>query len=237
MEKSVGYEIVKQSAIALAKSSLAAMPYGALINEIVFDIRSRVRTERLLAFVEYFLEDIEKKGITTKLLEEKKDSEIFTDYLEEILKTIAQKDHSKKYRYFSKLLNDSLVSEDFDFSKHSIFCEILSKVSNEEILLLRDHFNTIVQQSSEEGTDPDNSFRIISLHLNNAYSRPMEEAVSGTPVKWDHDRAVLVDHLIQVGIMTDCSFTSMDANARERVCLTDLGYEFIKYISSDHYND
>lgn len=230
-------EIAKQTVIGLFKGGVGAIPFGGtLINEILFDIRARVKSERLLSFVEHLLNDMKKKGITIKL-EEKKDSDVFTDYLEEILKIISQKNQSEKHSYFSKLIEDSLISDDFDFSKHSIFSEILSKVSNEEILLLADHYKSIIKQSTEQGKDPETNFRFIPLHLNNAYSRTREEAIAGTPIIWDHNKAVLADHLIQIGLMTDCSFVSMDADARERVCLTDLGYEFIKYISADHYSD
>jgi hypothetical protein len=131
----------KEAGISALKGAIGAIPVaGTLLNEIIFDYRSRVKEKRLLLF----LDDLSK---TLRSLNDQKididylKTEEFSDILEEILKRVASSQSNEKRNRFKKILIGEMSASLKSEFKTS-FLDITSNITETQLLILKEH-NTI----------------------------------------------------------------------------------------------
>jgi hypothetical protein len=128
-------EILQQSGVALIKSALGNIPVvGGLLNEALFEIRSRIKQDRINFFVESLsqtLLDSNLNGIDQKHLS----SEGFSDLLENVLIKVSKTRSKKKTEIFKNLLVTSiLVNNSLD--EIELYTDIIDSISEKQILIL-----------------------------------------------------------------------------------------------------
>jgi hypothetical protein len=128
----------KEVSEAAWKSAFGAVPYiGSLLNEIVFDYRSRVKQNRLNEFVALLRDEFSKYN--QEVIDFKKmESEEFGDLFESILKRVIQTSSKDKLERFKKVLVDHMTVERVtDYTE--TFLDLVARLSEVQISILSRH--------------------------------------------------------------------------------------------------
>lgn len=128
----------QEAGISFLKGVIGAIPYaGTLLNEIIFDYRSRLKEKRLVGFVEELEKELSKYDETKIDFEYLKTDE-FSDILEEILKKVVTSNSDEKIKRFKKILiGEMTASNNTEFKL--TFLDITSKITETQILILKEH--------------------------------------------------------------------------------------------------
>lgn len=128
----------KEIGISVIKSALGAAPYvGTLLNEIVFNYRSRIKEKRLLEFVkqlEQSIAELQDNDINYEYLK----SDEFSDILEEIFKKISTTSSSEKSARFKKILIGEMTATLHTDHKLT-FLDITNSITEKQIEILKEH--------------------------------------------------------------------------------------------------
>lgn len=131
-------KIEKQELInSVAKTLLANIPYvGAILNEVIYDFRGRIKQERINNFVillsEYFGNNpVKDEGILT--------SEDFGDLFEAVLKRVALTKSQQKHARFRDILINYINHPYLDSDDTDVFLELISYLNDTAIIILKHH--------------------------------------------------------------------------------------------------
>lgn len=128
----------QEIAIGTLRGAIAAIPFaGGALNEAIFDIRSRIKQERINAFVENLARYFEEHAPTTAQVEEMKTEE-FSDLLESIFVRVARNRSDNKIKMYRNVLLTGL-SQVTQPSKAETFLDILERVEPIHLKIL-EHF-------------------------------------------------------------------------------------------------
>lgn len=128
----------KEINIGSLKASISLIPYfGGIINEILFDIRGRIKQERINNLVGILKERINAID-ESKLNKDIIYSEDFSDLIEKIFVKASQtKSKEKAKLYGDMLLNAFIASDLLTIDKTDFFLDVASNLSLCEIIILR----------------------------------------------------------------------------------------------------
>lgn len=124
----------KEADVAMLRSIFGAVPIvGGLLNEVIFDIRGRVKQERLNAFVDLLTEYFkDKSGFDMSQL----DKEDLGDLFEAVIKNVLQTKSKAKHKRYRDILVKNLEHEKFDFTSSSRFLDLIASLEEIEIIIL-----------------------------------------------------------------------------------------------------
>jgi hypothetical protein len=125
----------KQLAISVAKAAVGAVPWlGPSLNEAFFDYRSRVKQQRINAFLADLMAQLEHYETGSQDFEHLQ-SDAFGDFFESVLRKVAENRSSEKISRFKGVLVKEVRSpSQTDFTE--TFLDIISKVNETEIAIL-----------------------------------------------------------------------------------------------------
>jgi hypothetical protein len=129
-------EAAKEYGIGILRGTIGAIPWvGSLLNEVLFDARSRLKQERLNNFFIRVAEDVAKlKG--DSIDRDFMNSEEFSDLIEEVCLRVARtQNEERRARFKGVLLNAFQGRTDPDFS--TFFLDILSEITEPELTILQ----------------------------------------------------------------------------------------------------
>ncbi len=144
---------LKQAAISGKNVIFSNIPFfGTILDEVLFEYRSRVKQERLNQFVEEF-EKYVRSMRTCEVDQKYLKSEEFGDIFESILRRVVNTASEEKvHRFKMILLNEMKHTYESDFKE--TFLDIAFRINEDQILIL-DHFREIkgseLESSSERG--------------------------------------------------------------------------------------
>jgi hypothetical protein len=123
--------------VALLRSIFSLVPYvGSVLNEVFFDIRGRVKQERLNKFTELFAEYFTNKpDFDADTLRE----EDFGDLLEAVLRNVVQTKSEAKHRRYKDILINKIENKKFNFDSSNRFLELVASLEEIEIIILSHH--------------------------------------------------------------------------------------------------
>lgn len=128
----------KEAAVSFTKSLFSAIPYvGGVLNEVVFDYRSRIKQERLNSFTELLTEffinnpDIDLENLKT---------EDFSDLFEAVLRRITQTKSKEKHKRFRDILTRHIQNPDHDIDDSDNYLDLVSSLNEMSIKILKEHF-------------------------------------------------------------------------------------------------
>jgi len=140
---------LEQATISAKNVIFSSIPVcGTILNEVLFEYRSRVKQERLNRFaeeLERYLRSMRSCEVDQKYLK----SEEFGDIFESILRRVVNTASEEKVHRFKKiLLNEMTHTYTSDFKE--TFLDIVSRINEDQILILK-HFWKAKDDCESEG--------------------------------------------------------------------------------------
>ncbi len=121
------------------KSAFGAVPFaGSLLNEAIFDYRSRIKQNRLNDFTKllslFFTDnpDVELDGIKT---------EEFSDLFESVVRRVLQTKSKEKYIRFKNILVQQIQYPHKDIDNAETYLDLISTLDEMCIWILREHLS------------------------------------------------------------------------------------------------
>jgi hypothetical protein len=140
----------KETDVAVLRSIFSLVPYvGAVLNEVVFDIRGRVKQERLNKFTEMFSAYFTNKpSFDADILK----TEDFGDLFEAVMRNVVQTKSEAKYKRYKDMLINKIENKNFDIDNTSRFLELVASLDEAEIRILSGHevFDSEYLRSKDE---------------------------------------------------------------------------------------
>jgi hypothetical protein len=122
---------------SMAKSIFSIIPYaGTAITELVFEYNGRIRQKRLNKFVEFLSEGFLNQN---ELDIENIKTEHFNDVFEAVIKRVFTTKSETKLKRFRDILIKELKSQHSETELIEIYLELISILSDEEIIILHEH--------------------------------------------------------------------------------------------------
>lgn len=210
--------VAEEALIIVTKGTIGGIPFvGTLLNEALFESRSRLKQARLNAFFEKMVPRI------TQLEEEKIDkdhlrSEEFSDFFEELLQKVVKTKSEEKLELFRRVLLGAIMgNKSPDFS--TLFLNILDELTVDEIKVFREHYELHLQRKEHrtrgkhQGPEPIDYTQETISGFKSAYYRQMLQS------------------LIRKGVMFDDSHHRISTPPYRFVLPTDLGIAFFEWLS------
>ena len=213
---------LKHAAVSAKNVLFSSIPIcGTILDEVLFEYRSRVKQERLNRFVEElekYLRSIHSGDIDREHLE----SEEFGDIFESILRRVVHTASEEKMHRFKKiLLNEMAHTYTSDFKE--TFLDIVSRINEDQILILN-HFREVQDRESEGNSDQrvvDGEGAKVSLK-NKANLLGFDEA----------EYLFYVQDLISKSLLLDKAIALFGGEIKPytNLRITPFGEEFLKFI-------
>ena len=142
---------LKHAAVSAKNVLFSSIPIcGTILDEVLFEYRSRVKQERLNRFVEE-LEKYLRSMCSGDIDQEHLKSEEFGDIFESILRRVVHTASEEKMHRFKKiLLNEMAHTYTSDFKE--TFLDIVSRINEDQILILN-HFREVKDCESEGNSE------------------------------------------------------------------------------------
>src|SRR5688572_1675313 len=126
----------KESAVGVVKAALACVPYvGGLLNEVLFDIRSRLKQERVNTLVQQVAAEIGRLG-DAAVDRDYLASEEFSDHLEDLLGKAANTRSDEKRKRFATILVASIQGHRLP-TLGGLYMQILHELEEDELLVFQ----------------------------------------------------------------------------------------------------
>jgi len=216
--------LLKESTVGVIKGSIGAIPYaGTLLNEILFDIRSRVKQQRTINFLNKYSESLEKLDAEAKL-KNKSENVDFTDFFEFILKIIANNRFNEKIDIFKNILLNATINESIDIDYYQIFTDEISNLTFIEIVLLENYYQSYSKDCKNEDEIILKLKSIPLVHLN------VDSGVKIFGLSFP-ELKLAAELLIRKGILFDISYGFTDANPLDRLTISDYGISLIIFLN------
>ena len=127
---------LKQYGISTLKGLIGAIPYaGSLLNEVIFEARSRIKQERVSNFIEEFGNYVSQKCDANVKLHEL-NSEQIGDVFEEILISVSKTSAEHKKEIFKKILLNQLTSNQIGTDETIRFINITNELTHVQYKIL-----------------------------------------------------------------------------------------------------
>ena len=195
---------IEEIGISIYKSILSTVPYGAVLNEVFFDCRARIKQNRLNNFIETLDKRLIEIGIKTENI---KDNEDFIDAFELVIKKVIDTKASYKINIFRDILVNQLYMEkQIDTGLLDTFLNIIYQMSEIEIKILND-----IKQLTENKSQTKNKFNLS-----------------------DEKYKFYIQNLISKSLLYDDGMNSAGARPFDVVKLTDFGKELLDFILTNN---
>ena len=133
MEKIVKKELFT----SVAKALFSNVPFiGGLLNEVMYDLRGRVKQDRINNFTLLLSDYFEHNPIgNTDVIT----SEDFGDLFELVLRKVAHTKSQEKHRHFRDVLVNYIERPHPDTDDNEIFLELVGQLNETALIILRSH--------------------------------------------------------------------------------------------------
>ena len=140
---------VMKSTESAVRSLLGAIPFaGTALNEAIFDLRARLKQERLVKFVEYLADivrTLESDKIDTAYIQ----SEAFVDFLEDVLIRATKTRAEEKRKKLAAVLAGRLQhAESTPFDDR--FLDLLLSLTEIQVRILAEHLHAAEEREKSE---------------------------------------------------------------------------------------
>jgi hypothetical protein len=212
--------VTKQIIAGILRGGISAIPYaGGILNEMFFEIRSRIKQERLLSFLEEYSASLQELQAIFKLEERAKD-ESFGDFFEFVLTRVVRNRAASKTKVYREALVKATVTDNFDTESYELLLPTIGGLSDSELLILKHWYRIMQSKKTDSETFYDTNLRIpLRRDPTDASSR-----------EFDLDRKqsnLGFEGLIARGLVIDTSSHYLDSIPRTFLVLSRLGVECI----------
>ncbi len=206
----------KEYGIGVLKGAIGAVPWvGTLLNEALFDARSRLKQQRLNDFFIGVAEDVKKlseDAIDHDFLQ----SDEFSDLIEDICNRVARTRNAEKRYQFQRVLVGAMTgANDPDFS--SMFLAVLGEITEAELRILRGFARHLERKAAYAAKGEKLDMGAID-YGSNPWGFPPEVARQ------------IIQSLIAKGLLFDDSHGRYDSDPFTVIMPTDLGGRFLAWL-------
>lgn len=219
----------EEISIGVLKGAIGAIPYaGTLLNEIIFDTRSRIKQARIEKFLVKYSESLNKLD-ALKSLEQVSKDESFSDFLEFVLNLISKNRFEEKTQIYRDILVSATIENDFDHNMYEKYTEIFSRLSYSDIKIAVGYYGILFESPFVKNlSDLNNRAQGFPLELHNFFH--FKTDLFGVPF----EKALLsIDSLIQRGIWIDTSSSYTDTSPREMIVFSRLGLGLFSFVETE----
>lgn len=214
---SAGERVARQGAIGMLRSALGAVPFvGTLLNEALFDVRSRIKQERLEEFITKLAEELDRLGQSAVDAEYLSTDE-FSDRLEDILVRVSRQRHEERRQRLRQVLLRALGGEravDFE----PMFLSVVDETTEDELGVLTRFIKYGREARKRAADEPPLEIGAISYDV---------DQIDGfAPSEF----RLLVQSLVRRGLLFDDSHGRWTTPPWTFVKPTDLGLEFADWL-------
>ena len=223
----------KQTLISTAKTALASIPVlGTMINEVLFELSNRIKSERLELFIDILSEKIsslEEKKIDKEYLE----SEDFYDMTLSVVQASIQTQLQEKHQalaniYITGIENRISWNEDLTNS----LIKITNELTPKHIIILK--FMVLNMDTFRYIQEYDLIYEHFKKHSDNSIGRDIFRMCLS-----DFEKLSLMYFGKEIKDYADTTTTSMNSfgvdklygSGAGRILLTEIGLEYIKYLA------
>ena len=134
----------KEIAKTVLKGLFGAVPYiGDLLNEVIFEHRSRIKQDRLNEFIKKLSEYFEANSeVTMNINSDNLKSEEFSDVFERILYSASKTSAEHKLNIFRNILVKRIESENTSIDLENLYIDITNSISEIQYIILL-HFASL----------------------------------------------------------------------------------------------
>jgi hypothetical protein len=203
--------------LGLFKGIIGAIPWvGNLLNEMMFEARSRLKQARLNQFFTQVAQDVNSLS-EDKLDKDYLRTEEFSDFIEEVCLRVSRERSEEKRTYFRKVLLDAFKGgRQPDFS--AAFLNILQEITVEEISVLSGYVWAYHRKAE------------LQARGEKAEAQPVDYSQKEIAGLAPSDYRKVVQSLIRKGLLFDDSYGRWDATPYTFFQATDLGADFYKWL-------
>ena len=205
---------VIQSAESVIRGLVGAIPcVGTALNEAIFDLRARLKQERLERFVAYLIENLQTLE-ADKIDAAHLQSEEFVDFLEDVLIRAARAKGEEKRRKLAAVLAGRLQhAEGTSFDDR--FLDLLLSLSEAQVRILSEHLHATEEreQATQDAVNAGAEFR--------------QPAFYGLR---DSEYRFLVQDLISKALLYDGGMNYLGAQVFQFLKITELGRAFVQFL-------
>lgn len=208
---------VREYSLGVLKGILGAVPYiGSLLNEVLFEARSRLKQQRIEAFFGELADGVNRLD-ENKIDREYLRSEEFSDLLEDVSFRVTQTRDERKREYFKTILLKGVCGERApNFA--ALFTSLLHELTIEELKVFSGYAEGFEWLRDERSKG------------NEADMKPLDWTLDTIEGYTSVDYRRTLQSLIQKGMLFDNSFGRWDTKPYTFVEATDLGFTFYRWI-------
>lgn len=212
--------ILHEFGISAAKSAIGAIPYiGALLNEVIFDHRGRIKQERCNRFIyelTQYMASINERDIDIEFLK----SEDFSDLFESIMRRVIPNRSEEKMHRFKKILVKQMIAPSYsDYTE--TFLDLVQRLNEKQIEILGAYKAVqcidLSKANDYENKHTDKS-KMASHRKNNYYNIDEE-----TYKFYVHD-------LVSKALLIDDGMNRLGTRPMEILEITSFGLAFLRFI-------
>lgn len=216
--------ILRELGISATKSAIGAIPFvGALLNEVVFDFRGRIKQERCNNFINeltIYMADVNETDIDFSFIK----SDEFGDIFESIIRRVVFNRSDEKMHRFKKILVKQMTAPSHsDYTE--TFLDLVERLNEKQIEILNAYKAAEDSTESPEEHNTEHKERalfdksLLAPHTKNDYYKIGEE-----PYKF------YVQDLASKALLIDTGMNIIGAKPFELLEVTSFGKAFLKFI-------
>lgn len=231
-------EKIKETLVGVSKAVLSNIPIaGALLNEVIFDIRGRIVQKRINSFVESFLIYVNEQGISFE--DSLVTSETFNDVFISILKRVADTNSEDKLKIFRSILKYNITNL-YESNFRETFLDLICRLDYIQIEILKLYRDTGRSGSIEI---PEGNSGIVSQVTAKSFKVKITEIIQ---VYYPYLNTLEIEgkyefymcDLISKALLIDTknigdTWNDIGKEGLTMLYITDFGKEFIKFIEAE----
>jgi hypothetical protein len=216
-----GKKLALESTTGVVKGLIGAIPWaGTALNEALFEVRSRLKQERLEKFVELLGETVEKLGEDAVRQETIRSPE-FSDLLEDIMQNILKTHSEQKVRVFVTVMAATMcVSKLDDHDMRELYISVIGTLNESEMEILKNLYR-FAEAAEKRRQSGGGELNMVAIDYTQAQT-------FGVPTE---NFKICFETLISKGLALDDSFGRFDARPRTFILPTRLATGLSRFIA------
>ena len=225
----------EQFSKSVKKSAIGAIPYvGTLMNEMIFEYKSRLYQDRINHFIEEmadFFNKVNKKNIDMKFIK----SDDFIDIFFNVIDYVEKTKFNSKIKIYRDLLGENMLySENRELDFFSTYLELIFKMSFDEISVLQKHYEMLIIQKELEKDNISNNNK--NMNDNELYEEYLDRVKMYRKGNFysisEKEYLFYLQDLYSKGLLVDDGVNRWDYGQFELMKITEFGASFIEFINN-----
>ena len=228
----------QEAAISVIKGMLGAVPFfGTFLNETFFELRGRIKQDRVNVFVNE-LGELVKNHSKEKIDFDFLKSGDFIDFMDSAILKSSKTKYNEKIKLFAKIIAGNLiVGEVNDYDNELKFLTIIEDLSIDELIVIK-HLTPskpktkgLFYDVKENPEDKKNRIEYEKTHVFEFHSTHIDYHKDPLFELKPNMTRLAIEGLIAKSLALDQSTANEAESPRSYIALTPLGYELLNFLA------